>query len=40
MKILYIGDIVGRPGRRVTKEMLEDLKKKDEFDLGRKLLSL
>jgi 2',3'-cyclic-nucleotide 2'-phosphodiesterase len=33
MKILFIGDITGRPGRNATKEALKMLNKKHEFDL-------
>lgn len=33
MKIIYIGDIFGRPGRRAVKEILPDLKKEYQPDL-------
>lgn len=33
MKILVIGDIVGRPGREATQKALHQLKKDHEFDL-------
>ena len=33
MKILVIGDIVGRPGRKAAKEAILKLKKKHRFDL-------
>ncbi|NIT04563.1 metallophosphoesterase [Candidatus Saccharibacteria bacterium] len=32
MKILFIGDIVGKVGRRAVKEVLPDLKKKEKID--------
>src|SRR4030042_2922095 len=32
MKILFIGDIVGRPGREAVKKILPDLIKKEEVD--------
>lgn len=31
-KILFIGDIVGRPGREVVKKFLVDCNKKDDYD--------
>lgn len=33
MKILFIGDIVGRPGREAVKAILPELKKEQEIDL-------
>lgn len=33
IKILFIGDIVGRPGRGVVKNILSDIKAKEEIDL-------
>ncbi len=33
MKILFIGDIVAKPGRRVVREVLPDLIKKEKVDL-------
>lgn len=32
LKILFIGDIVGRPGRRAVKKLLPELKKKEKID--------
>lgn len=32
LKILFIGDIVGRPGRRAVKKLLPALKKKEKID--------
>lgn len=32
LRILFIGDIVGRPGRRTIKKILPDLKKKEKID--------
>ena len=33
MKILFLGDIVGKPGRKAVKEILPELVKKLEPDL-------
>ncbi|NLM78410.1 MAG: TIGR00282 family metallophosphoesterase [Ruminococcaceae bacterium] len=33
MRILFIGDLVGTPGRQMLKDMLPDLKKRYEIDL-------
>jgi metallophosphoesterase (TIGR00282 family) len=33
MRILFIGDIVGRPGRRAVRELLPDLRKENKPDL-------
>jgi hypothetical protein len=33
MKILFIGDIVGRSGRRVVKELLPKIKEDEKIDL-------
>lgn len=33
MKLLFIGDIVGQPGRKAVKEILPTLKEKEKFDL-------
>jgi 2',3'-cyclic-nucleotide 2'-phosphodiesterase len=33
MKILVIGDIIGRPGRNAVKKAIKELKKEDEIDL-------
>lgn len=33
MKVLFIGDIVGRPGRQAVKKILSDLKKDQKIDL-------
>lgn len=33
MRFLFIGDIVGKPGRRVVTELLPKLKKKKKYDL-------
>jgi metallophosphoesterase (TIGR00282 family) len=33
MKILAIGDVVGRPGRQIIKQCLNDLREKNEIDL-------
>ena len=33
MKILFIGDIVAKPGRRVVKQILPDLIKEEKIDL-------
>ncbi|MFQ5952625.1 MAG: TIGR00282 family metallophosphoesterase [Candidatus Omnitrophota bacterium] len=32
MKILFLGDIVGQPGREITKQLLPDLKKEKKID--------
>jgi calcineurin-like phosphoesterase len=32
MNILFVGDIVGRPGRKMVKEYLPILKKEEEID--------
>ena len=32
MKVLFIGDIVGNPGRKTVREVLADLKKELQFD--------
>ena len=32
MKILFIGDIVGRPGRNILRDNLSILKKEYQFD--------
>lgn len=32
LKILFIGDVVGRPGRRVLKENLSEIRKNEEID--------
>lgn len=33
MKVLFIGDIVGRPGRRALRDNIERLAREDDFDL-------
>lgn len=33
MKVLFIGDIVGNPGRKIAKEMIQVLKKENVFDI-------
>ncbi len=33
VRVLFIGDIVGRPGRRAVRENLESLRGKEDFDL-------
>jgi metallophosphoesterase (TIGR00282 family) len=33
MKLLFIGDIVGNPGRKIVKELLPNIKKKEEIDI-------
>lgn len=33
INILFIGDIVGKPGRRAVKELLPDIKSKEKIDL-------
>jgi metallophosphoesterase (TIGR00282 family) len=32
MKILFLGDIVGRPGREITEEVLSDIRKEEKID--------
>ncbi len=32
MRILFLGDIVGRPGREITEQVLPDLRKKEKID--------
>ena len=31
-KLLFLGDVVGRPGREIAKEFLENIKNENEFD--------
>ena len=33
MRILFIGDVIGKPGREIIKEVLPDIKKKHATDL-------
>ena len=34
MKILFIGDIVGEPGRRAVKELLPKIQKREKIDFA------